>query len=1640
MSGSETRYRIFISSPGDVEAERRIAAEVIHRLDVELSDVRLEVYLSDKSLYWAHESPQASIPDPLDFDMVIAVFWSRIGTLLEDDRYLDGNGDPQTGTQYECSRAILAARAAVALGEEPRPRVLVYRSTRSVLYRAECADEDRAQHEGLNRFFARWFKGDDGLYRGYARKYDGPPDFARQLERDLRLWLESQSRELAWNVALRGSPFRGLEPFGRKHAEVYFGREDEVRSAIESISEAERDGFGVLWVLGASGSGKSSLLHAGLLPAIERADPDLRTAIFAPAELGPNAASGMAARLLDAVPELMQGSHPDIASLAALLAVENPEPGLRALITALDQWAESRARETSASMPPRTRLLLAVDQAEAWLVERNADERRWWSRTLIAWVRSGRVLIVFAARLDFEANLRRNADLRPLLEAESVRTLLMWRLTARQRLKMIEGPCDAAGLRLETGNDGRSLRDEIEADTQGDDSLPMLQFVLQSLFDKAQSRGEVLLRLGDYDALGRAAGALGAVADKALADLPEAVAEALPQLLRQLIDFNPHSDARVVVAQACRLETLAEDERMLALVEKFSSSACRFLTVSDIGGERYVRIAHESLLRNWGRAQALVEREARWFDTRSRLKVELKRWQKALPHERRALLLSGLDLQEALELDRQWSLEPALVEFIRKSEKAGVFLLKKRIAFSSIVVFLFAVLGLVAWTQSSRSLSALEQASRHALGIAYESAAKGDTRTATAYVAQAMSYLPSESAEVFASTLLNDYGGEMPLTDAATDVVCRRTQDAAGSDVSSDLSEEIVIDAIVADRKRNGDIHGFSYAKRLVVSSSGDAYFEIRYGSNREVLSVYSGVAAGITHLSLDDASHYLLLALADGTLRVWDMDKEQFHGSAIRFQGRFQGAVISVDGRRLFGTTRDAGVERYLLWDVADGRVIAESQRAVATDPSGIPLVERAGGTPLSRLMFSASGNRAAVLAGDSILLFDAAGARLATLPVGDATVTRAAFSPDGLMLAMVTDKGDVRVVDVIDKRILHSRRISQREVDCIGFSADNRYVGIRTEKGMQLSLALRTTRLHDVRYRTKRPEGSDVLAVAASGETVAVADDRHLQVFSVSDGVAAGPPLEHGAGVGFSRFSDADDLLVSIDGAQVLRVWNWRSGRLKCRRTLGGSAPFFSRFSEDGERLVTFHTDGDIRLLDSSSCRYAGHGRRYGDSRRSPVEIGIPFYFEEAFNHASADFRDAYLASHISADGLYAIALESPFAVAMVDLKSAHRFLSPVLPGSSIVTHARFVGRTRQVAIATLDGHLRLWEPDARSGRSRRIEIGKPRDVPVASLHADAEGRRMAVAYADGELLVVSLSEPSRSLRIVTGLGAIESLHFTPDGARIVVVGRDRRVGVWSAVDGLALSPPMRSERPFDYLRVAADGALLAAIGDCACASLWFLKLPIADDNREAARILFELSDKTFSPDGRLIDTDAVEAPIRGPKPADTGPARAPFVSIAQGILDGDIEPAASVYLRASARDAASADIDWILSRRAALARDVSRREMLLHDAYRTDPSHPLILLALSVFETDLATRRSWHCLSLARLGDDAGMATRAAEILAMDGEESMASIAARMALSRDPSLTAAKRWSARGPAKLRAMPIRDAVRFLCRDAGSS
>jgi hypothetical protein len=112
---------------------------------------------------------------------------------------------------------------------------------------------------------------EQGHVKAAFNPYASEDDFETQLEKLLRAWVAdkvSGARSLRWPIEVKGSPFRGLDSFGTKHASVFFGRGAASARAIDLWREAASWGCPYLLVVGASGAGKSSLARAGLIPRL----------------------------------------------------------------------------------------------------------------------------------------------------------------------------------------------------------------------------------------------------------------------------------------------------------------------------------------------------------------------------------------------------------------------------------------------------------------------------------------------------------------------------------------------------------------------------------------------------------------------------------------------------------------------------------------------------------------------------------------------------------------------------------------------------------------------------------------------------------------------------------------------------------------------------------------------------------------------------------------------------------------------------------------------------------------------------------------------------------------------------------------------------------------------------------------------------------------------------------------------------------------------------------------------------------------------------------------------------------------------------------------------------------------------------
>ena len=167
-------------------------------------------------------------------------------------------------------------------------------------------------------FFDAWFKTPEGEFKAAFQSFASTDDFEAQAEVLLRKWLEEKvlhGRSLTWPAEIKGSPFRGLAAFGAKHAPVFFGRSRDITKAVDRLKDAAEKSCPFLLVDGASGSGKSSLVRAGLVPRLTAAGvvPSVdvwRVAVMRPAEVlgDPFAALARALLMADAdLPEAEQG-------------------------------------------------------------------------------------------------------------------------------------------------------------------------------------------------------------------------------------------------------------------------------------------------------------------------------------------------------------------------------------------------------------------------------------------------------------------------------------------------------------------------------------------------------------------------------------------------------------------------------------------------------------------------------------------------------------------------------------------------------------------------------------------------------------------------------------------------------------------------------------------------------------------------------------------------------------------------------------------------------------------------------------------------------------------------------------------------------------------------------------------------------------------------------------------------------------------------------------------------------------------------------------------------------------------------------------------------------------------------------------
>jgi len=643
--------RVFVSSPVDVAAERGRVQAVAAKLNRDYENiVRFETVLWEEHFYKADRSFQPQIPEAVACDILVSIFWTRVGTELpaEFARMPDGKPYP-SGTAYELLTALEASKAKGV------PDVYVFRKTADAVLPTADLERRRqaqAQLDALEAFWTEWFKSEQGQFKAAFQTFGTTDDFERQAEMLLRQWLESHhllGPRLKWPKE-KGSPFRGLAPFEAEHASVFFGRDRMIDEARRRLAVAAENATPFLLIVGASGSGKSSLARAGLIPRLTTPGvvPSVdvwRVAIMKPSEGQGGAVASLAAALAEALPELAQGDFPTADALADNLR-RGGAAAARPIAGALTRMADALQRERRAEQPPRPALVLLVDQLEELFAQAvGDDERAAFAGAVKELLATSRVWCIATLRADLYELLLKQPELKALKEAGG--SLDLGPPGAAELAEIVRAPATAAGLVFETSAEKGALDDRLLADAHTADSLPLLQFTLRQLYERrVEADDATLLTHTAYEALGGLQGAIAAEAEHAVGGLPRGAIETLPRLLRQLAEPARHGAALTLrdVAQS----EFSADPAEAALVDALL--AARILIAhQDAAGRPTLRLAHDAVFTSWPRAAAAAQASREFYRVRAEVEDAQRRWQEhGRPADR--LIQPGVALAEAEKL------------------------------------------------------------------------------------------------------------------------------------------------------------------------------------------------------------------------------------------------------------------------------------------------------------------------------------------------------------------------------------------------------------------------------------------------------------------------------------------------------------------------------------------------------------------------------------------------------------------------------------------------------------------------------------------------------------------------------------------------------------------------------------------------------------------------------------------------------------------------------------------------------------------------------------------------------------------------------------------------------------------------------
>jgi len=1150
-----------------------------------------------------------------------------------------------------------------------------------------------------------------------------------------------------------GCPYLGLVPFEERDARVFYGRGDLMTQLVQRLA-GRLDGTGILLVAGESGTGKSSLLRAGLMPRLAAAALGEGSERWPRRVIRPTVSPlrELAMQLAD-----VAGADP-VSVYRSLSAAPSEAATLAELAvrTAAGRGAHIRARgpaDGAAAAPPR--LVLVVDQfEELFTAGGDADAGRAERDAFIAALHAVATgpagpqklppaLVVAVVRADFLGRLIAYPPLKAALDAGLFTVGPM--SEAELRLAMT-GPAAEAGLAVES-----ALVEAVIAELRegagaglGSGVLPLMSQAMAATWELREG-SELTLRA--YRRAGGVADAVNRSAQAAYHALTSRQKDAARLVFTQLTVIT--ADGQFARRRCSRADLRAPGVHMAADIDAVIDifSAHRLLVI----GQDSVEIAHDALLQAWKQLRDWLGDDQLDRALYSQVVTDAATWEsnrRDSSYLYRPGRLATIDAATARWQDApaRYSPLPATSQaFLGAAHHAARRSTRRRRG-------AFAILALLTALAVTASVVAV-----------YQRAAAIRQRDQAIYnqvIAEALQYGTSDTT-LAAQLNLAAYR-------------IRPTQDLSSRLLNTEnipLSSPLAVGA--------GGVNSVAFGPGGHTLASGNSDGAVRLwgmadpAHPRPLGSTLTGAAA-VNWVAFSPGGHTLACGSADGAVRLWDVtDPAHLRPLGSTPTSRRTG-VLSVaftpGGHTLASSSLDGTIR---LWDV--------------TDPAhprllGQPLT---GGTgAVETVAFSPRGHTLASSDDDGTIrlwdIADPAHPRPLGQPLTGSTraVYSLAFSPGGHTLASGDYDGTIRLWDIADPA--HPRLLGQpltgaaTVVASVAFSPGGHTLASGSDDG--------AVRLWDIADPVHpRPLGQPLTGSSAAVVSVAFSPDGHTLASGSLDGTIRlwnlpQTVLTSGAGAVLVALTSDGHTLAGGSADGTIRLWDVADPvhpRPLGQPLTGTGVVDAVEFSPGGRTLASGSLDGTVRLWDVADP--------------APRPLGQPL----------ADGTGPVYAVAFSPGGRTLASGDSDGTIRLWDVADpAHpRPLGqPLADGTGPVYAVAFSPGGRTLASGDYNGTIRLWDvadpahprPAGQPPTSRAAVVGS-----VAFSHG---GRTLASGSADGTIRLWDVADPAHPRPLgstLTGAAAVNWVAFSPGGHTLASSSADGTIRLWDVADPAHLRP---------------------------------------------------------------------------------------------------------------------------------------------------------------------------------------------------------------------------------------------------------